>query len=56
MPGCSVMGRFVTFDNSSVMWPEKPGSMKPAVDLLGMPICSWSDVVDLVHPVPAASW
>jgi hypothetical protein len=31
MPGYSVIGRLATLDSSSVMCPEKPGSMKPAV-------------------------
>src|ERR1041384_8146618 len=31
MPGQSLIGRVATVDSSSVTWPEKPGSMKPAV-------------------------
>ena len=37
MPGQSVIGRFATLDSSSVTWPEKPGSMKPAVECVSSP-------------------
>src|SRR6266496_1116059 len=37
MPGQSVIGRFATFDSSRVMCPEKPGSMKPAVECVSRP-------------------
>ena len=37
MPGHSVMGRVATFDSSRVTWPEKPGSMKPAVEWVRSP-------------------
>ena len=37
MPGHSVIGRLATFDSSSVMWPLKPGSMKPAVECVSSP-------------------
>ena len=37
IPGHSVIGRFATLDSSSVMWPLKPGSMKPAVECVKRP-------------------
>src|SRR4051794_28345672 len=37
MPGHSLIGRVATFDSSSVTWPEKPGSMKPAVEWVSRP-------------------
>lgn len=37
MPGHSVIGRLATLDSSSVMWPLKPGSMKPAVECVSSP-------------------
>ena len=37
MPGQSVIGRFATLDSSSVTCPEKPGSMKPAVECVSSP-------------------
>src|SRR3954451_23930364 len=37
MPGHSLIGRVATFDSSSVTWPEKPGSMKPAVECVRRP-------------------
>ena len=37
MPGHRVIGRFATLDSSRVMWPENPGSMKPAVEWVNSP-------------------
>ena len=37
MPGHSVIGRLATLDSSSVMCPEKPGSMNPAVECVSRP-------------------
>ncbi len=37
MPGHSVIGRLATLDSSRVMWPVKPGSMKPAVEWVSSP-------------------
>ena len=37
MPGHRVIGRLATFDNSRVICPEKPGSMKPAVECVNKP-------------------
>ena len=37
MPGHRVIGRFATLDSSRVMCPEKPGSMKPAVEWVSRP-------------------
>ena len=31
MPGHSLMGSVATLESSSVTWPEKPGSIQPAV-------------------------
>jgi hypothetical protein len=32
-----VIGRFATFESSSVTWPSQPGSMKPAVEWMSSP-------------------
>ncbi len=32
-----MIGRFATFDSSSVTWPSQPGSMKPAVEWMSRP-------------------
>src|SRR5438067_1080326 len=37
MPGQSLIGRVATFESSSVTCPEKPGSMKPAVEWVSRP-------------------
>ena len=37
MPGQSLIGSVATLDSSSVTWPEKPGSMKPAVEWVSRP-------------------
>jgi hypothetical protein len=37
MPGQSFMGRVATLESSRVTWPEKPGSMKPAVECVSSP-------------------
>src|SRR3954465_3320476 len=37
MPGQSVIGRLATLESSSVMWPENPGSTKPAGEGGGSP-------------------
>ena len=37
MPGHSLIGSVATFESSSVTWPEKPGSMKPAVEWVSSP-------------------
>ena len=37
MPGHSLIGSVATLDSSSVTWPVKPGSMKPAVEWVSRP-------------------
>ena len=37
IPGQSLIGSVATFDSSSVTCPEKPGSMKPAVEWVSRP-------------------
>ena len=37
MPGKSFTGRLATLESSKVMWPEKPGSIKPAVEWVSKP-------------------
>ena len=37
MPGYSLIGRVATLASSSVTWPEKPGSMNPAVECVIRP-------------------
>ena len=37
MPGYSVIGRLATLASSSVMWPSKPASTKPAVEWISSP-------------------
>lgn len=36
-PGQSIMGRVAILDNSRVTWPQKPGSIKPAVEWVRRP-------------------
>ena len=62
IPGYSVIGRLATFASSSVMWPSKPASTKPAVFDTNTPpaparkfstfAAAWPDleVVDRLHP------
>ena len=37
IPGYNFTGKLATFESSNVMWPEKPGSMKPAVECVNKP-------------------
>src|SRR5215472_3095015 len=37
MPGQSLIGKVATLDSSSVTWPEKPGSIQPAVEWVSRP-------------------
>src|SRR5215469_7809725 len=37
MPGQSLIGSVATFDSSNVTWPEKPGSIHPAVECVSRP-------------------
>src|SRR5258708_2721051 len=37
MPGQSLIGSVATFDSSRVTWPEKPGSIQPAVECVSRP-------------------
>jgi hypothetical protein len=37
MPGHSLIGSVATLDSSSVTWPEKPGSIQPAVEWVSSP-------------------
>ncbi len=48
MPGHSLMGSVATFDSSRVTWPEKPGSIQPAVECVSNPSLP-SELFDLVR-------
>src|SRR5215471_12378847 len=37
IPGQSLIGSVATLDSSSVTWPEKPGSIQPAVECVSKP-------------------
>lgn len=37
MPGQSLIGKVATFDSSSLMWPENPGSIQPAATWIRSP-------------------